>query len=75
MTENELLEAIRQATQERNDDGMTSEEIAELLGCTRRLALEKLKPLQRSGKLSVGRKRDYRLDGVPCLIPVYRIAA
>lgn len=75
ITEAELLEAIREATARTNDEGLTSEEIAGIMGCSRQLALVKLKPLARAGKLIVGRKRDYRLDGVPCVVPVYTIAA
>lgn len=75
MTENELLDAIRLAQTKTNDEGLTSEEIAELMGISRPIALQKLKPLAIAGKLIVGRKSSYRLDGVPCKIPVYRIAA
>ncbi len=75
ITENELIEAIREAQAKTNDKGLTSEQIAEVMGCSRTLALAKLKPLQKAGKLIVGHKRDYRLDGVPCKIPVYRLAA
>jgi len=73
ITEAELLEAIRAAQARTNDEGLTSEEVAVLLGCTRKLALARLKPLAAQGKLIVGRRRDYRLDGIPCLIPVYSI--
>lgn len=73
MSEAEILEAIAQATAKTNDEGLTSEEIAALMGCNRRLALERVKVLAKQGRVVVGWKRDYRLDGLPCRVPVYRI--
>lgn len=75
VTEAELLAAITESMEQADAEGMTSEELAAKLNCSRQLALRKLKPLQKAGKLVVGHKRDYRLDGVPCKVPVYKIAA
>lgn len=75
MTEAELIEAIREGMAHTDADGLSSEEIGQKMGVSRKRALEALKPLQRSGKLLVGFRRDYRTDGVPCKIPVYRVAA
>jgi predicted transcriptional regulator len=77
MTESELLEALRAAIAPTRDDdpGLTREEIANLMGHTENWASKNiLKPLAKSGKLIVGRRKSLRSDGVGCWLPVYRVA-
>lgn len=73
VTEAELLDALRQSRNNEDGDGLSSSEIAELLGCTQTLAVKKLGVLARAGRLRVGRRSGIRLDGIPCKIPVYKL--
>ena len=77
ITEAEILEALRQASapSAEDDPGLTRDELAERMGmCPNQISKKVLKPLAKQGKLIVGRRRSYRSDGVPCLLPVYRVA-
>jgi hypothetical protein len=75
MTEAELLEALRVAVAPTREDdpGLTREEIASMMGHTENWASKNvLKPLAKSGRLIVGRRKSLRSDGVGCWLPVYR---
>jgi predicted ArsR family transcriptional regulator len=75
ITESELLDALRAALPERDQGALTTEELAESLGVCRDKARTMLKPLVRSGKVLVVRKRITDMAGRPQPVPAYRPAA
>ncbi len=55
-------------------EGASSEEIAEALGLGQRAARIRIRKAIKSNVLMfAGRKKAMRIDGVPTLVPVYRI--
>ena len=59
--------------QEQDAEGSTVHELAEAWGISASLVRKRLGPLVRSGRVDVGRRRCARMDGQPCLTPVYRL--
>jgi predicted DNA-binding protein (UPF0251 family) len=57
----------------RSDEGLTSGEWAEQMGCSKGSALVKLQKAQVAGWLVTGRRLTTALDGRPSTAPVYRI--
>lgn len=57
----------------KDDDGLTSEEVAEAWGCCRKIALERLRKLDKAGKLETGTKTVTRLGGRLNPVPCYRL--
>lgn len=77
ITENEILEALREACSNRQgpegDGWMSVEEIADAIGHSRRWVREKMRPLIKAGHIVVSERPDTRIDGRDCWIPVYRV--
>lgn len=67
----ELVGALETAAAD--SDGYTAKEIAAKVGRTRQWVLERLHPLAESGKVTVGKRRVIRIDGVPGWVPVFRL--
>ena len=59
--------------QERNDEGLTAKEWAEVLGLGHEAALQRLKRAHGLGWLVVGKRRGVSISGRGILSPVYRI--
>jgi hypothetical protein len=73
ITLDEWLAAISNATESQPDDGFTSDELAELLGISRSLAVKRLGEAIRAGRVyCAGRRRITRIDGVKGRIPIYK---
>lgn len=68
-----LAELERLQQQGRQDEGRTARELAEVWKCSTKLALIRLQRLAAEGRLAVGRRRGFRLDGTAYLTPVYRL--
>jgi Mn-dependent DtxR family transcriptional regulator len=75
ITEAELIEALRAATECQDVDGFTSLDFAASLNISQGHAQELIRRLARAGKvIHVGLRSGTRTDGYPCRRPVYRLA-
>ena len=66
-----LLELQRASAHQ--DDGLSAEEWAERLGCSTRVARERLKRAWKLGWVKVGRRTNVRMDGRQNQTPVYLV--
>jgi len=68
----QVLESIRGV--QKTSEGFTTRELSAHLQRHREWILENvLRPLLKEGKIVVVQRRDVRTDGVPCLIPAYKL--
>ncbi len=68
----EWLKELERLTS-RNDDGMTTSEMSDATGMSRRTIGERLRKAHRLGWVKVGWRREVRLDGKTHEVPVYKI--
>lgn len=75
ITHDEWIAALEAAQSERpaDDEGMTTQEIAEVFGVSTKKCRELLKKIQREGRIQVGRRHIARIDGTMTPVAVYRI--
>lgn len=75
ITHDEWLAALEaaQAQRPQDDEGMTTQEIGEVFGCSEKKVRELLRKIQQAGRLAVGRRFIMRIDGKSTPISVYRI--
>lgn len=69
----EELLALLEAQRGPQHEGLSSEEIAERLGRRPGWVLVRLRQLSRQGHITVSHRRSTRVDGRPCLTPVYSL--
>lgn len=75
MTEHELLEALRAALPQTDQDALTMVEIATVLGLGKDATVKRIGPLVRSGTMECVRKTVPDITGRPQQVPAYRLAA
>lgn len=77
ISENELLDALREATEsEQGDDGaLTLREIMAATGMSERRAKEHMSRLKAAGRIEPVKVRREALDGRNALVPAYRVIA
>jgi len=68
----ELLSEVR-GQHDGGDNGYTTNEIAEKLGCSGKTAALRLHALDRAGRLQCGRARRRTIDGRWTSVPVYSL--
>lgn len=61
------------AISSKNDEGLTVRELAHKMGTSSARIREGLMAAKARGLLRSGRRSTNRIDGVSCLVPVYRI--
>lgn len=54
-------------------DGMSSEEVAGVMGCSVKTALTRLRKLLRAGRVAIGYRVEPNMIGRVCRVPVYRL--
>lgn len=69
----EWLNALDAAASKKADAGMTVAEMSAVTGRNVHRIKELLKAARDAGRLTVGQRPYVRLDGRPCLIPVYTV--
>ena len=69
------LTKLEQVMSNKLPDGHTVQELVTLTGKSEEWVRAKLRLLQQSGRLVVGRKRTHRIDGVPTSVAAYKIAS
>lgn len=78
ITENEILEALREAGRRSGPEGdgwMSVEEIAVAINHSAKWVREKMRPLVKVGHIAVSERPDTRIDGRACWTPVYKVKA
>jgi len=74
VTESDLLAALRMALQKpESENGMTTLELAENVGCSKHTMLRALHRLDKEGKLKVVRVKRKNLVGTTITIPGYML--
>jgi len=68
-----LAEMERLTAKHKNDGGWTTREWAVKLGLSEKTAAERLRKIHDQGRLKLGHRSHIRMDGKPCLVPVYSI--
>lgn len=69
----EWLKELLRLSPPKADLGWTLREWAEKIGCSVRVANQRLRQAQEQGVLVLGQRSHVRMDGRPCSVPVYRI--
>lgn len=72
---NEIVSQLEAALQQTGEvDGATAWEIADAMGVGIETARRHIKTGIRSGRIKMaGRRKDTRIDGRACLVPVYQV--
>lgn len=68
---NDLIEALREHHQPKDDAGLTVREISERVGYGREWVIKRLREAKDRGALNVGRRADTTIDGRATKVPVY----
>ena len=67
-----MAELDRQGLLPKDNEGQTTNELAECLDCSRELVLRQLKIAKRVNRLAIGRAKRTSIDGRDQWVPVYR---
>ena len=75
ITVEEWRVALEAAMGHSDDAGMTTQELADAMGVSTRVALERLRKLAKAGTLRHGKRQTVGVSGRPAWTPVYWLKA
>ena len=77
MTEAEILQELQDALEKRpaGDEGLTVDEMSSVTGHSATWVRKAIRSLMADGRIVVGQRPGFRIDGRRCTHPVYRVKA